>query len=121
MKLKMLGTLLSILLLIPVTLMASDRDSRGIDIVRTVKVGGTMLEPGHYKVTWSGNGEHVQVRFVREGKVVAAAPARLVWRNNGFDDAVETETTPDNSQAVQALDWKKMSLLFEATGSSAGN
>ena len=121
MKLKMLGTVLSILLLIPVAVLASGRNSKSVDIVRVVKVGSTSLQPGHYKVVWSGSGEHVQVMFVREGKVVAIAPARLVWRNNGFDDAVETKATPDNSQVVQALDWERMSLLFEATDSSAGN
>lgn len=121
MNLKMLGMALSVLLLIPVGLLASGKNSKGVDIVRVVKVGSTSLKPGHYKVVWSGSGEHVQVMFVREGKVVAIAPARLVLRNNGFDDAVETKATSDNSQVVQALDWEKMSLLFEATDSSAGN
>ncbi len=102
MKLKMLGTVLSILLLIPVAVLASGKNSKGLDIVRVVKVGSTSLKPGHYKVVWSGRGERVQVMFVSEGKVVAIAPARLVWRNNGFDDAVETKPTPDKSQVALA-------------------
>lgn len=121
MKLKMLGMVLSVLLLIPVGLLASGRNSKGIDINKVVKVGSTSLKPGHYKVMWSGSGNKVQVIFLHDNKTVAAAPAHLVWRNNPYDDAIETNTAPDNSQVVQELDWKNLSLVFEATDSSAGN
>ena len=121
MKLKTLGTILSMLLLIPVGLLAAGRNSKGIDIVRVVKVGSTSLKPGHYKVIWTGSGNDVQVVFLRDNKTIAAAPAHLVLRNNPYDEAVETKTTSDNSQVVQEIDWTKMSLVFEATDSSTGN
>jgi hypothetical protein len=72
-----LALLAMLLLLFPLSLFARPKNERSVNLEETVRVAGTTLRPGSYKVAWQQNGSHVQVNFLENGKTVATSPATL--------------------------------------------
>lgn len=46
-------------------------------LFNSVRVSDSVLSPGVYKLEWQPSGAHAQVKFIKDGKTVATAPATL--------------------------------------------
>lgn len=106
--------------LTPVLVFARSNDSANFDLDQPVKVAGSQLAPGQYKLVWAGNGPAVTVSFL-EGKITVATAAAHLVKNPTHEEAIETSTMADNTTVLQAVDLKKITLKFENEAPSAGN
>jgi hypothetical protein len=106
-------------LLIPIAAFAADKTTRSVTINDSVTVGSTHLTPGHYKLEWEGNGPSIQVNFVRNGKTVATAPAKLQTNDKQVnqDDVIVDRTTAHN-KVLKEVDFshQKEALTFGQSG-----
>jgi hypothetical protein len=107
--------------LIPALAFAGQKNSASVDFVQPVKVAGTQLAPGSYKLVWEGNGPEVTVSFMAGKKTVATAPAKLVNDRNNQPGAIETDTAKDNTVTLQAVDLKNVTIQFNNVVAAAGN
>ena len=119
MKSKTLLTL-TMLTMIPAFAFAKQRDSATVQIYQPVQVAGAQLPSGQYKMVWEGNSPNVTVSFFDGKKVVATAPARLVSKANN-EEAIETNTTAPNTEVLQAVDLKNLTVRFQNAAPSTGN
>lgn len=111
---------ITMLSLIPGLAFARPRNSASVQLDEPVKVGNVQIPSGDYKMVWEGNTPNVTVSFLDGDKTVATAPAELVNKTNK-QDAIETFTAPDNTEVLQAVDLKNLSVRFENTAIHAGN
>jgi hypothetical protein len=62
------------------------------------------LEPGNYKVEWSGNGPAVQVTVAKGNQTVATFPARLTEQAAANSaSAYGTSASPDGTKSLTAI------------------
>lgn len=66
------------LLLLPAAIFAADNQKGSLNIGAAVQVAGKELGAGDYTVKWDGTGPSTHVNIIRDGKVVASVPARVV-------------------------------------------
>jgi hypothetical protein len=105
---------------IPALAFAGPKNSANLNLDQTVKVAGTQLAPGQYRLIWDGTGPDITVSFTKEKKTVATASAKLVsYQAN--EEAIETFTAADKTRVLRAIDLKKFSIQFENTALGAGN
>jgi len=100
----------------PLGAFARDKNQRSVDIPNAVRVGGTQLEPGHYKLQIQGTGPDVQVTFLQDGKTVATAPGKLKMNDdNVTQDAIVTDSA---NKTLDEIDFHrdKESLVFQQSG-----
>jgi hypothetical protein len=107
-------------LLTPVLAFAGTKDSANLELTQQVTVAGTQLSPGHYKLTWEGDGPDTTVSFAEGKKTIATAPAKLV-SNRANEEAIETTTADGNTSVLRAIDLKDVTLQFENDAPAAGN
>jgi hypothetical protein len=81
-----------------------------------VQVGGTQLQPGHYKVEWQGTGPAVQVTFLRNGKTVATVPGTL--KTNDEHVIQDEVVTNSENKELNEIDFRrnKEALVFQQSG-----
>lgn len=120
MKSRFLSFALCVLFVVPVLAFAGSKNSSNLNLDQTVKVAGTQLAPGQYKVTWEGSGPDVQVSFLEGKKIIATAPARIATAPKSQETAIETATTAD-AVVLRAIDLKNLSLHFDDAVSVQGN
>ena len=105
---------------IPALAFAGPKNSANLQLEQTVKVAGTQIAPGQYKLVWEGSGPDVTVSFEQGKKTVVTAPAKLV--NNPLnEEAIETTTVADNTTVLRAIDLKNRTIQFEDSAPGAGN
>jgi len=68
----------AVVLVLPLSLFAKDSNEGKVDLATAVTVGTTQLQPGSYKVEWSGNGPQVQVSFIQHSKTVATTEGKVI-------------------------------------------
>jgi hypothetical protein len=56
---------------------AKTKNEGSFDLTQTATVGSTQLQPGHYKVEWTGTSGTVNVDIMRNGKTIATAEGTL--------------------------------------------
>ena len=119
MKLLKAGLVATLLTVSPIVALAATKKT--VDRSEPVAVGSVVLQPGEYRVQWDGSGPQVQVSF-REGKrVLVTAPATLQSQATGYDQAIEMKArSGSETKALQAIEFKKMSLVFGQTTPSGG-
>lgn len=88
-------------------------DSKHITITEPLTIGSVALPAGTYNVVWSGSGPEVQVSFMKGSKTIASAPARLVLEKSQYHRAVETTTLPDNTKALNRIQFGDRTLVFD--------
>ena len=111
--------LLALLMTVPVAMFAKT-DKVNVNFDSPTVVAGKKLAAGNYEVKWNGNGPAVQVNFLKNNKVVATAPAKIIDKNNPYNNAVEAQTE-GNSQVLTAIDRSHMTLKFSPTGGQVTN
>src|SRR5262245_19816731 len=76
------GALLALLALLATSPSTAAGPEVGVYVRQGAKVAGISLEGGHYKVSWTQNGDEAQVRFAKDGKMVAETKAKVVTRQS---------------------------------------
>lgn len=107
--------LLTLVMAVPVAVFAKT-DKVNVSFDSPTMVAGKKLSPGKYEVKWNGSGPAVQVNFLKNNKVVATAPAKLIDKNNPYNNAVESRTEGKH-QVLTAIDRSHMTLKFSSQGS----
>jgi hypothetical protein len=83
---------------------AGDSNKAILDLNESVSVEGKTLNPGHYKVEWTGSGADVQVTVLKGKDTVATFPARDVEQpNQNRSDAYASATQTDGTRALTAI------------------
>jgi len=110
--------LTTIMLIAPVTLLASSRDSAKVTFDESVTVGGTKIPAGDYRIRWDGTGTSVAVTITKDNKVIASAPATLKEGSTPYDAAVALKKE-GNTTFVRSISWRTRSLYFDQGDSSS--
>jgi hypothetical protein len=105
---------------VPALAFAAPKNSASLQLDQRVKIGGTQLAPGQYKLIWEGSGQDATVSFIEGKKTVAIAAAKLV-SNPTNEVAIEISTAADNTQVLDAIDLKNITLQFGNDAPTAGN
>ena len=124
---KFLALSLALAMFLPVMVFAKDNGNHAnVDVPSAVQVGSSTLQPGTYKVEWTGTGDNVQVNFLQHNKTVASAHARLVENKtaSAYTDVV-TDPGPNNQKQLVEIDFSnsKQALKLapgDSSSSSAG-
>jgi hypothetical protein len=85
-------------------------------------VAGERLASGDYTVRWDGTGPSVQFRIMQGGKVVVAAPARIVALDTASpSDSVVVQTYDKGIRRVSQMFFsgQKLALQIEESSSTA--
>ena len=89
-----------LLCVLALSAMAGTKQSASIQISEPIVISGTHLEPGEYRVHWSGTGSDVQVQFLQGKKELASVPATLVSQHNPESPAITMRSTRDGSKTI---------------------
>jgi hypothetical protein len=111
--------LLTLLMTVPVAVFAKT-EKTNVNFDTTTIVAGKKLSPGKYQVKWNGNGPAVQVNFLKNDKVVATAPAKIIDKSNPYNNAIEAQTE-GKTQVLTAIDRSHMTLKFSPNGMKTAN
>lgn len=103
---------------------AGDNANRGtLRLDDKVTVAGTALNPGEYKLEWSGNGPDVQVKVLKGRDTVATFPAHVLEQKvplkaNGYG----SDAAPDGGKALTSVYFggKHYSLQLEPVSAQQG-
>jgi hypothetical protein len=69
-----------------------------------VSVDGTPLNPGNYKVEWTGDGPEVKVSILQGGQTVATFPAHVTdQKATQSADAYASAKQPNGDKALTAI------------------
>jgi opacity protein-like surface antigen len=115
-QMKFLALLSTLAVLCSLSAFARDNNQHSVDIADAVQVGGTQLQPGHYKLQWQGTGPAVQVTFLRNGRTVATAQGTLKTNDEQItQDQVITNTT---NKELNEIDFRrnKEAIVFQMSG-----
>ena len=111
-----------LLLALPLTALAAQKNSGNVTFAEPVTVGTTVLNAGDYKVKWEGTDSAVQVTFLQGKKEIATVPATVAAEASPYDGAaVETQDQNDNSKTLEKILWKNVSLTFGEPTTTQGN
>ena len=100
---------------------ANDSHKGGVNLSAPVQVAGKQLPAGDYTVKWDGTGPEAQVTFVRDGKVMATAPARVVKLDQkSSQDTIEVKTAGNGDRTLTAIRFEGKAYGLELGGESAG-
>jgi len=102
-QVRYLALLSTLALLFPAATLARDKNQHTVDIPDSVQVGAAHLKPGDYKVEWQGDGPAVQVKFLKDGKLVATVPGTLKTNDRQVtqDDVVLQNTSANSKELVE--------------------
>lgn len=105
----------------PLASLASDNSAReqkkDVNLADQVVLAGKTLAPGQYKVEWQGNGPNVKVNFVKSGKTVLTAPAKVAQlKTKAPYDAVVERTRKNGAKTISEIEWnnQRQALMFGA-------
>jgi hypothetical protein len=103
-KSKLSIVLFAVALLFASSAFAGDTNKGTLNLSQTVSVEGKTLNPGEYKVQWTGTGSAVQVSILQGKQTIATFPAQLTEhasRNN--ESAYGSVTQPDGTRALTSI------------------
>lgn len=100
---------------------ANDSHKGGVNLSAPVQVAGKQLPAGDYTVKWDGTGPDAQVTFVRDGRVMATVPARVVKLDQKpSEDAIEVKTGNNGGRTLTAIRFEGKTYGLELGGESSG-
>lgn len=82
-----------------------------INVVSAGQIAGQSLAAGQYKLTWTGEGDKVQVRIMKGKDTVVKAPAKLVEREYKANN--DSVLVSDGKIKEVRFSGKKTVLVFE--------
>jgi hypothetical protein len=89
-----------------------------MNLISAGKLNGTQLNPGSYKVSWTGEGSNVQVSIQGKG-VKMTVPATVVTTPKKSDRDMVLKNADGTVQEVH-FGGKNIVLKFEAPGAASG-
>ena len=95
---------------------ARDKNEHSVNIPESVKVAGTELQPGNYKVEWQGTGPSVQVSFLQHGKTLATVAGTLKTNDAQVtQDSIVTNTANPPDRTLNEIDFSRgrEALVFQ--------
>ena len=98
---------------VPVLLASDATMKKSITLGTAAQVGTATLQPGDYKVEWTGTGPNVNVNFVQGNKVVATAPATVESKESRNNAIQLTNAGGNGAATVKEIDWKNIALVFQ--------
>jgi hypothetical protein len=115
----------AIVTLLPLSAFAAQKNGGKITLFEPATVGSTRLDPGTYKVEWTGTGSAVQVSFLQNKKTVATTTAELKTNNREVtQDAVVLKVNDNSSpKQIAEIDFgghKEALVLIAQTNPSQG-
>jgi hypothetical protein len=112
---------------LPLALLAGNNNTRpqkkNVDVTDQVVLAGTTLAPGQYKVEWQGSGPNVKVNFLKSGKTVLTAPARVEQlKTKAPYDAVVENIRNNGTKTIREIEWnnQREALMFGTQAHSMG-
>jgi Neuraminidase (sialidase) len=98
-------TLFGAALLFSSSAFAGGNDNKGsLRLDEKVTVDGTALNPGSYKVEWTGDGPEVKVSILKGGQTVATFPAHVTeQKSTQAADAYASAKQPDGGKTLTAI------------------
>lgn len=117
-------TLLGVALLYSVSAFAGDTNKGTLRLDDKVTVAGTALNPGEYKVEWSGNGPEVQVKVLKGRDTVATFPAHVADQKIPVpSNAYGSDASPEGGKSLTAIYFggKHFSLQVAPTAAQQQN
>jgi len=125
MKLSKMATMVfGAALLLASGVMAGETNKTNVSLADKVTVEGKTLEPGTYKVEWTGSGPNVQVTVSKGKQQVASFPAQLTEQaTTNSATAYSTNAATDGSRSLTAIyvGGKKSVLQIEQASVSNQN
>jgi hypothetical protein len=102
---KYLMLLAAFFLLLPLSAFAPAKDQGTFRLFEPAKIGSTQLQPGKYKVEWTGTDPKVRVTFLQGKKTVAVGTATLETEDRAASqDAVVLKPASNNSSEKQIIE-----------------
>ncbi len=96
--------MLSLALLLATAAFAGDAHKGSVQFFGPVQLNGKQLPAGEYQVKWEGSGSNVEMSVLRNGKVLATAPAQLVELDQKPSaDAALINNNTDGSRSVNEI------------------
>jgi len=77
--------------------------SGNLQLFEKVTVDGKALSPGQYKVEWDGSGNQVHAKILKDGHVVATAPAKMTPGNPQDNNGYVTKTGNSGEKQLAAV------------------
>lgn len=78
-------------------------NSGNLQLFEKVSLDGRSIAPGQYKVEWNGSGNSVHMKVIKDGNVVATAPASMKPGNSQDNNGYITTTEKNGSKALTAV------------------
>ena len=112
--------LLGMALLLATGAFAANKGS--LQVQDPVTVSGKQLPAGDYQLKWNGKGPNVELNILKDNKVVATVPARLVDINqSASSDAAVVRKNEDGSRSLSEIRFsgKKYALAIGEEAATA--
>ena len=77
--------------------------SGNLQLFEKVTVDGKALSPGQYKVEWDGSGNQVHVKMLKNGHLVATAPAKMTPGNPQDNSGYVTKAGKSGQKQLAAV------------------
>ena len=123
MKLSKIATMVfGAALLLASGVMAGETNKTNVNLADKVTVEGKTLEPGTYKVEWTGSGPNVQVTVTKGKQQVASFPAQLTEQaTTNSVTAYSTNAATDGTKSLTAIYVGGKKSILQIEQASAGN
>jgi hypothetical protein len=115
-----------VILLSSTAVFAANRGS--LQIPEQVSVNGQSLPAGEYQVKWGGDGPNVDLRILRDGKLVTTIPAHTIeLQRKDPQDSVLTKKSDDGTESLSEIHFGGKKYAFSVgsqqtqMNSSSGN
>jgi hypothetical protein len=109
-------------LLLPLSVFAKDTNTGKMTLSSPTQVAGTQLQPGDYKVEWSGSGPSAQVKFIHKGKTVATTQGNVIQLKTKAPYDQVILSTANGQNVIQEIDFgnKTTAVRFGGTTQQPG-
>jgi hypothetical protein len=99
--------ILAIILFLPVAAFGREKNEGNLRLPDPVEIGSTRLQPGTYKVEWSGSGPAVHVSILQGKKTVATTSGKILelQRPSSYDDVVLKPVPSRNLESIDEIDF----------------
>jgi hypothetical protein len=107
-------------LVIPAVGFAATAYHKGsMEISNPTQVAGRQLAAGEYRVTWEGTGPTAQVAFLRDGKTIVSALARVKELNQKAPyDSNDVATGPSGQKTLKEIQFAGQQYALEFTAAA---
>jgi hypothetical protein len=109
-------------LLLSTTTLAGNINKKTLHLYEKAKVLGTLLNPGDYKVEWSGSGPNIQLNILQGRDTVATVPARVVTENTSNpQDGYILQPSKSGGQSIEEIFFSgtKYDLKIQPAGNAS--